>query len=145
LTACTSSGHGHPNSSTTGSTTGSPSGVTSTIGVPSLGSSGTKGQTPFCAKLSQAGQRIQQAQVKLYTTSGGDKAAVQALVAELNGLKDGAPAAIKSALGDLASAFAQAQDLLAHPSSANSTTLARIGSKLATDAQQISAYVVAQC
>ena len=139
LVACTSSDHPHA-SPTTGSSNASLS-----LGVPSLGSSGTKSLSPFCAKLSAAGQRIQQAQVKLYTSSGGDSAAVNALVTELDGLKDGAPAAIKAALGDLASAFQDAQTLLAHPSSADSTQLATIGSKLASDARQISSYVTSKC
>ena len=140
LGACT--GTGSHDTGTSGTSTGSSSGVSSGH---STVTSGSATVSPYCTKLRSAGQRIQQAEVQLYTSSNGRSAAVNALETELNGLKVGAPAAIKSALTDLGNAFKMAQSLLAHPSSANNSTLAQIGSRLAADAQKVSQYVASKC
>jgi len=140
LAACTSTtSHGTPETTAgSGSSTLSASPL-----VPGLG--GTKSLSPYCTKLRDAGLRIQHAEVELYTSGTGQSSAVSDLVSELNGLKSGAPDEIKSALSDLAKAFQSAQVLLAHPASGNTSALASIGSKLATDAQQVTRYIASKC
>lgn len=140
LAACTATGSHDTSTSVPPS-----GGVSSGASTPGTNPTSTKSVTPYCAKLRAAGLRIQQAQVQIYTSSNGKSAAVDALVSELNALKAGAPASIKAALTELGTAFRSAQSLLAHPSSANGAKLAQIGSKLASDAQQISAYVASKC
>jgi hypothetical protein len=140
LAACTGTG-----SHDTGPTT-SASGTSTSVGssLPATPTT-TKRVSAQCATLRATGLKISQAEVQLYTASNGKSAAVDTLVTELNALKSGAPASIKSALADLASGFTQAQALLAHPSSANTSTLAQIGSKLAADSQKVSQYVASKC
>ena len=137
LAACTTTTHGHaPKASSPG---------VSSAAITTPNSLPTKAVSRYCQKLRTAGERIQQAQVQLYSPGTGKSEAINTLLAELDGLKIGAPQEIKSALSDLASGFQRADSLLAHPSSGNSSALASIGSKLATDARKITGYVASQC
>ena len=137
LGACTSSNHP--------GTSGSPSLASGSTGQVLTTSGGAaKPVSPYCAKLRDAGQKLQTAEVQLYT-SAGTSTAVSQLETELDALKSGAPSSIRSAIDDLAGAFRTAAQLLAHPTDQNKTALASIGSKLAVDGQKLTAYVTAQC
>jgi anion-transporting ArsA/GET3 family ATPase len=97
-----------------------------------------------CARFSDTAKKITDAQAELYSGTGGTKA-VDALVKELDALKDGAPADVKDALAEMSDAFAKAQRIMADPTQASAAELAKLGPKLSADSQKITAYIVQKC
>ena len=134
LAGCTSSARPKP--------TGPPS---STASPTALATGGAQ-QSAYCASLAAAAQKINSAEVALYSgTHGATNATVASLVAELRSLQAGAPEDIQSALADMVNGFVTAQDLLAHPTAQNEAQLAAVAPKLAGDAQRISTYLISRC
>lgn len=103
------------------------------------------GASPYCAKLIRASERLTSAQSDLYGGGTGSRAALRKIVAELNGLRDGAPSQIKAALTDMASAFESAERLVQDPASAASAQLAEVAKRLSGDGKKISAYATSKC
>lgn len=97
-----------------------------------------------CTEFEDTAAAIAKAQADLYEPAGAD-GAIDALVSELDALKDGAPADVQAALDDLADGFRAAQELLADPSAANQKALADVVEDLSTAGQKVTAYVVEQC
>jgi hypothetical protein len=100
--------------------------------------------TISCPEFADTANKITEAQEALYSGSGG-AAAVDTLEAELAALKQGAPADVRAALGDLSAAFRDAQQIMAHPSAEGSAELADLSKKLSADGQKITAYITAKC
>ncbi len=95
-----------------------------------------------CPRFEETAKKITDAQAALYAGTG---AAIDDLVAELNGLKEGAPPDIQAALTDMVAAFRDAAELLANPTRDNMAELAELAPKLATDGQKITAFFTSQC
>jgi hypothetical protein len=136
VTACTGSSVTH--SAGTGPATG-PTGSRS----PTALSTDTAHATAFCRSLARAATRIASAEASVYTSGGAQT--LQALQRELRGLEAGAPANVRSALEELATGFATAQQVVAHPTAQNKARLAALQAKLAADARVVSTYVVQKC
>ena len=131
LAACTSSSGGT-----------SPSQSASTSHTPTA--LATSGQlSAECARLASVAGRIAQAQADLYKS--GSAQSLEQLQNELRSLRAGVPGQIKSALVELADGFVRAHHLLANPTNANKAELARLQSKLATDASLVSNFAVTAC
>jgi len=97
-----------------------------------------------CREFEGTAAAIAKAQADLYEPAGADDA-IDALVRELDALKDGAPADVQAAVDDLADGFRAAQELLADPSAANQQALADVAEDLSAAGQKVTAYVVEQC
>jgi hypothetical protein len=102
-------------------------------------------ETPVdCPEFAEVATKITDAQTALYSGTG-DTAVIDDLVAELDGLKEGAPADVQDALDDMASAFQDAAEILADPTAENQAKLAELGPQLADAGQKITAYFTSQC
>lgn len=119
----------------------SPSNGSTRLGTPS--SELTEVTVP-CAEFEGTAEKIIKAQTDLYAGTG-DTAAIDTLVGELEGLKDGAPDDVQDALDALADGFRDAQALLEDPTPENKKALTDVGVELSAAGQQVTAYVVAQC
>lgn len=97
-----------------------------------------------CDEFADTSARINDAQAELYSGSG-DGEAIDALVAELEALEEGAPDDVQESLRDMAEAFRDAEEILADPTPQNQARLARLAPELADDGQRISAYIASQC
>jgi hypothetical protein len=100
-----------------------------------------------CDRYEDTAQRITDAQTALYDgkDSPDDTAAVDALVTELDALKDDAPDDVDTALTDLGAAFRSAQQLLEAPTGDDGAELAALASSLAEDSQTVTAWILDQC
>jgi hypothetical protein len=107
-------------------------------------SSGMTEITLDCARYAGTAKRITDAQTELYQGSGGTEA-VDRLVTELDGLRDGAPPDVKAALAELGEAFRKAQQVMAHPTPGSAAELSGLGPKLSADSQKVTAYIVSRC
>lgn len=107
-------------------------------------SSGMTEITLDCQKYADTARRITEAQTALYQRQGGTEA-VDRLLAELDGLRAGAPADVKAALAELGTAFRQAQQVLAAPTPGHAAALGDLGPKLAEDSRKVTAYIVSRC
>jgi len=114
-----------------------------TRGAGSPGTPTTDHTTVDCAEFAETAKKIADAQADVY--AGGGRGAVDALVAELDELKDGAPADVQAALDDLADAFGQAAQIMTDPTDENKAELAALGPKLSEDGRTITAYIVSKC
>lgn len=104
----------------------------------------TSGQlSAECARLASVAGKIAQAQADLYKS--GSTQSLEQLRNELRSLRADAPAQIKTALAELADGFIRAHHLLANPTNANKAELAKLQSKLATDASELSNFAVTEC
>lgn len=103
--------------------------------------------TVDCDRYADTAQRITDAQTALYDgkDSPDDAAAVDALVAELDALKDEAPDDVDSALTDLGEGFRSAEELLAAPDAADGAALAELAPALAEDGQAVTAWILDEC
>jgi hypothetical protein len=113
-----------------------------------LGPTPTASLTPVtvpCKRYAGIAQEIATAETKLYSAGSGADDALSSLVAELQKLKDGAPADVRSALDDLSSAFATARSELAAPTQAGTAKLKALATRLSADGQKITAYIVSTC
>lgn len=97
-----------------------------------------------CDRFADTAKKITDAQAEIYGGSGGSEA-IDALLAELDALKDGAPGDVKKALTEMSDAFQKAQDVLKDPANADTAELADLGTKLSEDSQKITAYIVSKC
>ena len=97
-----------------------------------------------CPEFADTAQRITAAQTELYSGTADD-ATIDELVSELDGLKEGAPEDVQTALDDMGAAFRDASELLDDPTPANRAKLLDLGPMLAEDGQTITAYITAQC
>lgn len=97
-----------------------------------------------CAEFSAAAEKIAEAQRDLYSASGTADA-VDTLATELGALKDGAPAAVKTAIDDLVAAFRTASELLDEPTATAQAELAALAAKLSDAGKTVSDYVVDKC
>lgn len=97
-----------------------------------------------CAQFAGTAERIAEAQKQLYASSGSADA-IEALTAELEALKEGAPADVQAALDTLSQAFQDAAALVDDPEAADQQKLAELASELSAAGQKISAYVVDRC
>jgi hypothetical protein len=100
--------------------------------------------TVDCPEFADTAQKITDAQTELYSGTADD-ATIDELVGELDGLKEGAPDDVQTALDDMGAAFRDASELLDDPTPANRAQLLDLGPKLAEDGQTITAYITAQC
>ena len=100
-----------------------------------------------CPEFADAAAKIVQAQSDLYAASGdGDPGvAIEDLVAELDGLKEGAPEDIQEALSQLGDGFERAAELLDSTSQQAQAELVSLAPQLAEAGQQITDYVAEQC
>lgn len=106
--------------------------------------------TVDCDRYADTAQRITDAQTALYDgkDSPDDATAVDALVAELDALKEEAPDDVDTALTDLGAGFRSAQELLASPSAtggADGAELTTLATALAEDSQTVTAWILEQC
>lgn len=114
------------------------------------GKSGTEPSAPLteitvsCDKYADTAEKIRQAQVELYTGSGGAEA-IDELVRELNGLRQGAPKEVQAALTEMVAAFKDAKVVMDNPTPENKGRLAELGPKLSEDGQKITAYIKSEC
>lgn len=97
-----------------------------------------------CAEFSGTAQKIADAQRDIYTRSGSADA-VDDLAAELEGLKDGAPAEVKTAVDDLVDGFRTAAGLMDKQTAAAQAELARLAPQLSEAGRTITTYVVDKC
>lgn len=97
-----------------------------------------------CTEFQDAAAGIAKAQADLYDPAGAE-GAIDALVRELDALKDDAPADIRAALDDLAEGFRAAAELLADPSAADQKALADLTTDLSAAGQKVTAYIVERC
>jgi ABC-type Fe3+-hydroxamate transport system substrate-binding protein len=100
--------------------------------------------TVQCDRYADTAKKITDAQTALYSGTGGDEA-IDTLVTELDGLKEGAPADVKAALTELTSAFEDAKVVLENPTPENKAKLADLAPKLSADGQKITAYITSKC
>jgi hypothetical protein len=100
-----------------------------------------------CAKYADTAQEIVEAQQELFAGSGGSTEALDALKSQMNALKDGAPDNVQAAIDELNEAFEKVQEIIHDPSASAEAQreLQEMGSKLATDGQTITTYIVSQC
>jgi len=99
-----------------------------------------------CGRYNDTAQEIIEAQTKIFSgTEAEVAAAADALDAQLEALKKGAPDDVKAALSDLSAAFDDVVELRKNPSSDAQTRLAALGAKLSEDGQKIAAYVISKC
>ncbi|HET6154026.1 MAG TPA: hypothetical protein VFE15_13820 [Marmoricola sp.] len=117
-----------------------PSAAQSRLGTPSAPLTDT---TVPCAKFSATAAKIADAEKDLYT--GGAAGTLQALIAELDALKKGAPDDVQTALTDLGNGFKEAAADIKKPTASAQADLATIGQRLSQDSQAITSYVVKQC
>jgi len=114
------------------------------------GSSDDKASAPMteitvpCDKYEDTAKKITDAQAEIYSGTGGAEA-LASLRTELEGLKAGAPADVKTALTELVDAFEQAQQVMDDPANADASALADLGPKLSKDGQKVTAYIVSKC
>lgn len=103
--------------------------------------------TVDCDRYADTAQRITDAQTALYDgkDSPDDAEAVDALVAELDGLKDEAPDDVDTALTDLGEGFRSAEELLESPDGTDGADLTEVASSLAEDSQTVTAWILDQC
>ena len=103
--------------------------------------------TVECDRFADTAQRITDAQTALYDgkDSPDDATAVDALVEELDALKQDAPADVRTALSDLGEGFRSAQQLLADPTEANRAALAELTPQLSEDGRTVTGWIVEQC
>lgn len=97
-----------------------------------------------CARFEATAKRIAEAQSELYS-AGGAQTAIDELVTELDGLKDGAPADVQKAIDDLVDAFRTASEVLANPTQEDAEKLQELGTELAESGQLVSEYIVSKC
>lgn len=121
----------------------SPSNPITRLGTPGATDDLTEIAVP-CTKYSDLARKIVEAQTKLYSGSGAADV-ISTLVESLQSLKDGAPSDVRAALDDLSSAFEKARSELSAPTDAGKAELQELASKLSSDGQKISAYVVSRC
>lgn len=99
-----------------------------------------------CDKYADTAEKIVKAQQELYAGSGGSTEALDSLKAEMDALKDGAPADVRAAIDELNDAFRTVQEIIANPTAEDAQQeLAEMGPKLEADGQKISTYIVSQC
>jgi hypothetical protein len=98
-----------------------------------------------CDKYRDTSQKILEAQQELFAGSGGSTEALDALKAQMNALKKGAPSDVKAAVDELNEAFEKVQEIIDNPSSDAQQELATMGPKLSADGEKISTYIVSQC
>ena len=100
-----------------------------------------------CPEFADVAAKIVQAQTDLYAPSGaGDPgAAVDDLVAELDGLKEGAPEDVQEALSELGDGFERAAELLEDGTQQAQAELLTLAPQLAAAGQKINDYVAEQC
>lgn len=105
--------------------------------------------TVDCEEFADAAKAITDAQTALYAsgpdgdTDGDD--AIDALVAELDGLKDDAPDDVRAALTSLGAGFRIAEAILADPTPEKQAELAELAPRLAEDGQKVTAYITSEC
>ena len=100
-----------------------------------------------CPEFADVAAKIVQAQTDLYAPSGaGDPgAAIDELVAELDGLKEGAPEDVEEALSELGDGFERAAELLEDGTRQGQAELLTLAPQLAEAGQAITDYVAEQC
>lgn len=103
--------------------------------------------TVSCDRFADTAQRITDAQAALYDGKDGpaDAEAVDALVTELDALKEDAPEEVRTALTDLGTGFRSAQRLLADPTDANRAELVALTPALAEDGQTVTSWIADEC
>jgi hypothetical protein len=99
-----------------------------------------------CPAFEETAQKIVDAQAQLYGQGAGSDpdAAIDDLLTELEGLKEGAPADIQDALTGLGDGFRRAADLLDDPSQ-DQTALLELATELSEDGQAVTTYIAKQC
>jgi hypothetical protein len=114
-------------------------------GGPSAGTTGGAGSAAaFCAKLEQASSKFGD-----LSSSASDPSklqdALKKTVSYFQELDSAAPSELKPAIDDLVTGMKAAEKALTDPSSADSSTLQNLASKLATDAQKLGDYANEHC
>lgn len=100
--------------------------------------------TVDCDQFADTTKKISDAQAALYTGTG-DPETIETLVAELDALKDGAPADIQDALTDMGAAFRAAAEILENPTRKKKAELEDLAPKLSQDGQKITDYILSEC
>ena len=100
--------------------------------------------TIACPEYAGTAQKIADAQTELYSGTA-DSGTIDKLVAELDGLKEGAPDDVQTALDDMGAAFRDASELLEDPTPSNRAKLLDLAPQLAEDGQAITAYITTRC
>lgn len=138
--AAVASACGGSSSPSTAPTTGATTPVsTPTISIPSGGNFD-------CAKYVNTSAQISRATANMFTGSVADfDTALNALKAEFNAFKAGAPSDIQSAADDMISAMTDIGKIRANPSSADQSHLQSLATKLPADGQKIAAYIASKC
>ncbi len=103
-----------------------------------------------CDEFEGAAKKIAGAQAELYAglasgSSPGPNRSVEPLIAELDALKQDAPADVKDALTGLGEGFRAVEQLLENPTSANQAELSALAEDLSADGQKVTAYITSQC
>lgn len=98
----------------------------------------------FCAKLVTASDKLSGLAPDM-----SDPAKLKDALGEVTEyyeeLSDSAPAAVKPAIDDLLTAMKAAEKAFSDPSNVDTSALAGLGSKLATDAQTLGTYISTNC
>lgn len=100
-----------------------------------------------CPEFADIAAKIVTAQTELYSPSGtGDPgAAIDDLVAELDGLKEGAPEDVQEALSELGDGFERAAELLEDATQQGKAELLTLAPQLAAAGETITDFVAEQC
>lgn len=101
--------------------------------------------TVDCEEFADAAKAITDAQTALYASGPDSDDAIDALVAELDGLKDDAPDDVRAALTSLGAGFRSAEAILADPTPEKQAELAELAPRLAEDGQKVTAYITSEC
>ncbi|MEO6886406.1 MAG: hypothetical protein ABI232_09010 [Jatrophihabitantaceae bacterium] len=151
LTACSSSTSGsvQPPKNTPNTATNSPTSQAVDTGsaaptdtVNSAGPTGAVGgASAYCAKLNGLSSQLG----GLNSNPSDPTQAFDKAITYLNGLKDGAPADVSAALGDMVTLLQGAKQAYADPTHVDPTALANLGTKLSTDSQVIAGYIAKNC
>lgn len=119
-------------------------GTTTPVSTPSI--SIPSGGSFDCAKYVNTSAQISRAMANSFTGSVADfDTELNALKAEFNSFKDGAPSDIKSAVDDMISLMTDIGKIRANPSSADAAHLQSLSAKLPVDGQKIAAYIASKC